>query len=577
MARMKKLNKYQNGGDPPKKKPYYLQYQEGFPLTGWQDPYYGLDRTQAAITRDSTRLADAWFPSFMDEEIKNLQINREYRDKMKSYTDQELRGLNYNMPPKPKVASFDTFLQDYNSKGIPEETVPEYGMGGDFLAGLAGGVLGSVPFVGESLQKGVGNIATKLGADMSSKAANFGGAAGAVGSALVNPMGAMGNVGKLGKFAGMLGFEYGGAYMKQDMGQDANVESGEIMFSENGGQFNSMNPSAPIDEIAPGVSLVKGNVDNDNVPVQLPGGDKTYILSKKLGYADEALEVVNKYKELHDLPDSNDYIENQTRKLNMNKLKSQLKAIFDKQEASKPKQANQGGIPQANLGDVIGKGINALDKFGKTGAGQFLTNNLDSMYNLGMAAFAKDPELINAADYQTDYVPQEYQMDVSALMSPYKDAMASARYGIGQSGGSAAEIIAGNAAMASGMAPAMASQIGQMHAEKSRFDAEQYANKFKADQANRSIAYDIDRANEERLAQRQQFLKEGISGVQDYFQGKRRENFMKDHAGFGMYNSAGQLNSPVGSLIGGNFGIGSNTGEEDYNWLQGVQLPGNFE
>jgi hypothetical protein len=90
---MKKINKYDNGGDPPVKQPDYLQYKgPNYFMEG--NPIYDLETYQKAITRDSTALADAFFPSWMFEEMKRLQLNRQLRNKKKPYTEAEIRDLN---------------------------------------------------------------------------------------------------------------------------------------------------------------------------------------------------------------------------------------------------------------------------------------------------------------------------------------------------------------------------------------------------------------------------------------------------------------------------------------------------
>ena len=63
---MKKINKYNNGGDPPVKQPDYLQYK-GPNYFNEGNPAYDLETYQKAITRDSTALSDAFFPKYMLE------------------------------------------------------------------------------------------------------------------------------------------------------------------------------------------------------------------------------------------------------------------------------------------------------------------------------------------------------------------------------------------------------------------------------------------------------------------------------------------------------------------------------
>tara|TARA_R100000329_G_scaffold128063_1_gene106818 strand:+ start:6386 stop:7777 length:1392 start_codon:yes stop_codon:yes gene_type:complete len=117
---MKKINKYDNGGDPPVKQPDYLQYKgPNYFMEG--NPAYDLETYQKAITRDSTALADAMFPSFMFDEMKRLQLNRQLRNKIKPYTEGEIRDLNlvgkqYTGP----AVDMDMFMQQYMDSGIDD-------------------------------------------------------------------------------------------------------------------------------------------------------------------------------------------------------------------------------------------------------------------------------------------------------------------------------------------------------------------------------------------------------------------------------------------------------------------------
>ena len=232
---MKKINKYPNGGKV--KHPDYMQYQEDYPSTGWQDPSYDLQTYQDAITRDSTRLADAWFPSFMDREMKNMQINREYRDKTKSYTDRELQDLKFEGKQFP-ATDFDAFLKQYQQSGIDDKAyggsyIPEYGAGGNFL----GGLLGNVPLVGGALSKAVG-------ADPQGKGYGAGNILGNIGSMLINPAGGAANLlggGGGGNLLKGLFAEDGGTFKADYEAEDGEVIVGNVSLDRkyNGGMLKS--------------------------------------------------------------------------------------------------------------------------------------------------------------------------------------------------------------------------------------------------------------------------------------------------------------------------------------------------
>jgi len=117
---MKKIKKYDNGGDPPVKQPDYLQYKgPNYFMEG--NPAYDLETYQKAITRDSTALADAMFPSFMFDDMKRLQLNRQLRNKIKPYTEAEIRDLNlvgeqYTGP----AVDMNMFMQQYMDSGIDD-------------------------------------------------------------------------------------------------------------------------------------------------------------------------------------------------------------------------------------------------------------------------------------------------------------------------------------------------------------------------------------------------------------------------------------------------------------------------
>mgnify|MGYP003671194269 CR=1 FL=1 len=338
------------------------------------------------------------------------------------------------------------------------------------------------------------------------------------------------------------GYAMGGTAtnMKQNMGQDINVESGELLMSASGGQFQSMNPKAPMQEVMPGVSLVKGNQSNDNVPIKIPDGE-TMVFSKRLGYADKGLELVKQYKSIKSSPDSNDFISQQTKTFQLKKINEKLQALFKEQESSKSKKINKqtgvGEIPGAFLGDLFQKGKDFVksDSFKDFGnkALTFAKDNPEALYNVGMGMFGKDPQQYNAEDYQTQYSPDPAMtnIDTGALLAPINNQVNASRYAINQSGASPSEIIAANMAVGAKAGPQLAAAEAKGQMLQNQMNLGVYDKMFKADSANNMIDFKTRMMNDKMSAVRPSFFKEAISNIGQYRAGKDQENFMRD-----MYN-----------------------------------------
>ena len=335
--------------------------------------------------------------------------------------------------------------------------------------------------------------------------------------------------------------------MKQDIGQDANVESGEIMLSAKGGQFQSLNPNAPIEEIIPGVSEVKGNVENDGVPVNLPGDDTTVILSKKLGFADKAKKLIQQYKDLFNQKDTGDVIADEGKKMTLAQIKRKIMGYYKEQEQEKRKKGLTNEPLQAQFGEWFQKGKDWLGTESGKNTMNFLGQNVGTFTNLGRAALSKDPASYNIEDYTTQYIPQKFNVDTAAIMAPINQSEAATRYAIGRGGGSAADIIQGNLATTAKVAPLKASTEAKVGVMENQFLADQYLRKYESDVANKQLALNMRGFNEKRGLARQMHLNEGLTGLQEYFTGRRKEEFMKGQAPFGNYGSSG-------NYIGGNSG-----------------------
>ena len=338
------------------------------------------------------------------------------------------------------------------------------------------------------------------------------------------------------------GYNKGGTAtnMKQNMGQDINVESGELLMSASGGQFQSMNPKAPMQEVMPGVSLVKGNQSNDNVPIKIPDGE-TMVFSKRLGYADKGLELVKQYKSIKSSPDSNDFISQQTKTFQLKKINEKLQALFKEQESSKSKKINKqtgvGEIPGAFLGDLFQKGKDFVksDSFKDFGnkALTFAKDNPEALYNVGMGMFGKDPQQYNAEDYQTQYSPDPAMTNINtgALLAPINNQVNASRYAINQSGASPSEIIAANMAVGAKAGPQLAAAEAKGQMLQNQMNLGVYDKMFKADSANNMLDFKTRMMNDKMSAVRPSFFKEAISDIGQYRAGKDQENFMRD-----MYN-----------------------------------------
>ena len=608
---MKRINKYENGGDPPKKHKDYLQYNPNYPFTGWVDSPYSYERLQNRITEDSLLLQDSWFPS--NELMRNLQINREYRDKVKPYTKEELYDLKY---------------EGDQSKAYGGRAIPQAGFGDMFKklgqqikTGLAGGIEGvtggilpatkllrpelrqtyademkmgnlfgsTVGFLGGAgLFSGAGaaNAATSAAGMSSVPGANtFNALYGSgINPAMMNPSLAgqastagasgFGNLFNLGSnfgvgntASGMFniyqqgqeGMAMGGraTNMKQDMGQDINVESGELLMSAEGGQFQSMNPKAPVKEVMPGVSLVQGNQSNDNVPLKLPDGE-TMVFSKRLGYADKGLELVNQYKELEKTPDSNDFIGQQTKKFQLKRIKDKLQKLFREQESSKSKKiAKKTGNPQipgAGLGDLFtkAKGFLQSDGFKQFGnkALEFAKDNPEAIYNIGQGLFAKDIPQIDASQYMTQFEPDPSltKIDMGALMAPIRNQVASSQYNILRGGGTPAEKIAASMQLSGKAGSQLAAQEAKGQMLQNQLGLNIFERQAEIDRNNKMLALRLDMMNEQRGAARDMFFKEAVGDIGQYVGAKREENFMAD-----LYNQ--RFGSPT--TTGGNAGTGT--------------------
>jgi len=292
---MKKINKYENGGDPPKKKPVQLQFDPSNPFNPYGDPSFSLQKYNDAITRDSTLLEDALSPGLiaqilgMDEALlpsdyadklgQKLLKNRVNRQYLKPYTEQELYDINYrqyggkaipqykggglwaNIHAKRKriAGGSGERMRKPGSKGAPTNEaiknsqaayggmLPEYNFGG-FLGGALGGLAGSIPIVGGALNKGIAGIASNMGADMESNEAQMGNIFGGLSSMVVNPAAAAGKVFNMGdkgmKMMNMLDNKGGkGGF---------NPMSLMNMFAEDGGKFTNVDFEAEDGEVIVG-------------------------------------------------------------------------------------------------------------------------------------------------------------------------------------------------------------------------------------------------------------------------------------------------------------------------------------
>ncbi len=350
--------------------------------------------------------------------------------------------------------------------------------------------------------------------------------------------------------------------MKQNMGQDINVESGELLMSDMGGRFQSMNPKAPIKEVMPGVSMVQGNQSNDNVPIKIPDGE-TKVFSKRLGYADKGLELVNQYKELEKTPDSNDFIGQQTKKFELNKIRKKLEELFQEQEKSKSKQIAKrtGGtkIPQAGLGDIFNKAKTFMQSDTGRSIGNFALENMGSLYNMGVGAFSPNPQTFNIDDYVPDYNPDPKltKINTKNILSPMYDELASSRYAINQSGGTPGEIIQGNMLLNAKALNKIGATESKAEALQRNLDLGVYDTGFKAATNKGLQGLRLDMMNQQMLSQRPGFFKEGLEGFQNYFTGKRNEDFMGN-----IYNQR------YGNLPGSQLGTGNTNFDMQYGFGQ---------
>jgi len=112
MAR-KKTKNYSTQEDRKINRDTFLDYKVGYPRTGDKTSSHSVQQLKDAITRDSTTVANKsalykwWNYSDQTKHVKGyespadkVQINREYLQKQKGYSDTRMREITGTLPKK---------------------------------------------------------------------------------------------------------------------------------------------------------------------------------------------------------------------------------------------------------------------------------------------------------------------------------------------------------------------------------------------------------------------------------------------------------------------------------------------
>ena len=430
---MKKINKYDNGGDPPVKQPDYLQYKGPYYFNAGS-PAYDMETYQKAITRDSTALADAFFPSWMFDEMKRLQLNRQLRNKIKPYTYAEIRDLNlvgeqYTGP----AVDMDMFMQQYMESGIDDQAY-----GGEVSEYKGGGLWANIHAKrarGERMRK-KGEKGAPTEAQMARARAAHGG---------------------------------------KSMDVDYEAEGGEVVIGDisvnrmyNGGtakQYKGANMF-----MLGGPSHADGGIG-----IKVNSDEPSYVFTDRLKvggmkgatYADMAAKFGNELDNVTTMAMGGDKYDRTTAKLMRPRLMEDVEDLFNDQEEFKRENNIDQEPKEAGLGAAFAAMATKAGLSKGLAAAQFLPG----LINIGKGLFGKAPEL----EYDT-IVPemQDYQ-DFNPLMQSYlgqqNRSLATLRAGLEGSGISGAGLRGSFQAGISGSqanAANFLSQLGQMQAQSDR-------------------------------------------------------------------------------------------------------------
>ena len=430
---MKKINKYDNGGDPPVKQPDYLQYKgPNYFMEG--SPAYDLETYQKAITRDSTALADAMFPSFMFDEMKRLQLNRQLRNKIQPYTEAEIRDLNlvgkqYTGP----AVDMDMFMQQYMDSGIDDRAyggeIPEY-KGGGLWANIH-----AKRARGEKMRK-KGEKGAPTEAQMARARAEYGG---------------------------------------KSMDVDYEAEGGEVVIGDiavnkmyNGGtakQYKGANMY-----MLGGPSHAEGGIG-----IKMKGDGPSYVFSDKLKvggmrgatYADMAAKFGNELDEINTMAMGGEASDRNTAERMRPRIMEDVKDLFDDQEEFK----KENNINQEPKEAQLGAAFTALAQGAGLPAGLAAAQFLPGLFNICKGLFGRAPE-VDLGRIQPQ--SQSYQ-DFSGLERSYigqqDRALAGLRAGLEGSGATGSQLRAGLQAGLSGSQANAANffgQLAQMEAQDKR-------------------------------------------------------------------------------------------------------------
>tara|TARA_R100000951_G_scaffold29079_2_gene24960 strand:- start:17191 stop:19899 length:2709 start_codon:yes stop_codon:yes gene_type:complete len=513
------MKKYENGGDPPVKQPEYLQYK-GANYFNEGNPAYDLETYQDAITRDSLTLSNALFPGWDFETAKRLQLNRQLRNKIQSYTNAEIKDLNlvgkqYTGP----AVDMDMFMQQYMESGIDDQAyggeIPQY-KGGGLWANIHAKRKRIAAGSGEKMRKPGSKGAPTKEALKRSQAA-YGGKYRFGGNPDVSMDPRMEKILQMSTEAmipdnmkrqrypweqpGYLGPHSPELYAK-DGGKFTNVdyeaEGGEVVIGDisinkkyNGGTAKQYKGASMY--MLGGPSHADGGIG-----IKMNSDEPSYVFTDRLKiggkksptYADEAAKFGNRLDEVTTMAMGGDSYDRATAKLMKPRIMSEVSDLFNKQEQFK-KENNIDQEPRKAAFGLAALGLGKLATAAGMSKALTAAQFLPGIFNMAKGAFAKDPTL----EYEK-IVPemQEYQ-DFTGLADTYMStqdrSLAGLRRGLEGSGATGAQL-RGNLQTATTSSQANANnffqQLGQMQAQSNReTDILNYNRRMQADVGNREM------------------------------------------------------------------------------------------
>jgi len=359
--------------------------------------------------------------------------------------------------------------------------------------------------------------------------------------------------------------EYGGKAEVDYEAEDGEVVIGNISVNKayNGGTAERYKGAD--------MYMLKGATHaGGGIGIKMNGEDPSYIFSDRLNtgdmsYAKAASKFGKDLDEINQMAMGGDVYDKNTAERMGPRIMSEVKDLYDAQEAYKKKQGIGQDPDKMFLGGLLKKGVGALGKLG-AGAGlgplgvaaQFLPGIL----NMGKGLFGKKPE-VDLGTYEP--IMQEYQ-DFSPLERTYLTqqdrSLATLQASLGQTGATGQQLRAGVQAGHAGAqagASQFYNQLGVMEMQdKARIDSANVAEEQRAQQMNMQLRAQ-ETQMEANLDPRQSFGK-GLSQVLGTATSFGQQNQQMDLLNKIYPGNSGTGFTPNASLMGGasSFGGGLN-------------------